>query len=388
MNHLDLFSGIGGFSLAGEWVWGEEHNILAFVEKEKYCQKVLNKHWPDVPIFDDIKEFRYGDVSNAFEFSPRSYTERKGRGQEWKPSKEGAEGLQQTNGEARPDEPIAACGIVAGKDKEYGQQTIDLLTGGFPCQPFSVAGKQRGKADDRYLWPEMLRVIQEAKPTWLIIENVAGIEGMAESTPLPDLENKANFGLEEGMVVTTEGTGYVREILEEIETCGYETQPFIIPACGVGAPHQRYRIWLVAWNTNCGGRLKGKIKEVQRRKDSESSRVRTNVSDTNETGQRKRWRAKSIQTEFSTSECSSETMANTKGAKCKCTSNPRTGREGPTDRNSNEHEGAWPVEPDVGRVAHGISNRVDRLKGLGNAIVPQVVVPIMQAIREIESNNT
>ena len=112
--HLDLFSGIGGFSLAASWVWGEQHDIHSFVEIEPFAQKVLKKHWPEVPIHDDIKTYTHDGTA------------------------------------------------------------IDLISGGFPCQPYSVAGKQRGEDDDRALWPEMLRVIKEAMPRWVVGENVAG----------------------------------------------------------------------------------------------------------------------------------------------------------------------------------------------------------------------
>src|SRR4051812_45727132 len=113
LTHLSLFSGIGGIDLAAQWAGFE---TVAFVEKDKFCQQILVKHWPEVPIYDEIKTF---------------------------------------DGSVFAD--------------------ITLLTGGFPCQPFSQAGKRRGKEDDRYLWPEMLRVISEAKPTWVVGENVAGI---------------------------------------------------------------------------------------------------------------------------------------------------------------------------------------------------------------------
>ena len=132
--------------------------MVAFVEQDKYCQKVLKKHWADVPIIDDIKEFRY--------------------------------------------------------DKA---EAIDLLTGGFPCQPFSQAGLRLGTEDDRSLWGEMLRIIKESMPTWVIGENVAGIVNM-------ELDN----------------------CISELESEGYETQAFIIPACAVSTPHRRDRVWIVA----------------------------------------------------------------------------------------------------------------------------------------------
>ena len=132
MRHIDLFSGIGGFALAASWVW-PSHDIVTFCEKDAYCQKVLKKHWPDVPICDDIFKMNGAD---------------------------------------------------------YGP--IDLITGGFPCQPFSCAGKQRGASDDRFLWPEMLRIIREAQPTWVVGENVPGIIGMALDQVLIDQIGRAS----------------------------------------------------------------------------------------------------------------------------------------------------------------------------------------------------
>jgi len=163
MRHLDLFSGIGGFALAASWVWEEEHEIVSFCEIDPFCQKVLKKHWPDVPIISDIREMKGSD------FVP-----------------------------------------------------IDLLTGGFPCQPFSTAGKRKGKADDRFLWPEMLRVISEAKPSWIIGENVSGIAST-----------------DYGMVVG--------QIKDDLGKKGYRVlPPIILPACSVGALHRRDRFWFLA----------------------------------------------------------------------------------------------------------------------------------------------
>jgi DNA (cytosine-5)-methyltransferase 1 len=318
MRHLDLFSGIGGFSLAAEWVWGKEHNIVAFVEQDKYCQKRLKDLWPDVPIFEDIKTF---------------------------------DGKQYTD-------------------------TIDLLTGGFPCQPFSVAGKRKGKEDDRALWPEMLRIIQEAKPTWIIGENVTGIINMELDNYITDLESEE-----------------------------YEVQPFNIPACGIDAKHRRERIWIVA-NSRGGGFCEQNI-FGQQQGGTEAVSTGENMANSE--------KPRSLPT----AECGTDNREqprmdiNKKGQWSEIRSNT-TGRGEQIVTDTEEkrlqgvgtrgkqvaqtHEGSelsmcgssngaiWHVEPDVGRVAHGIPNRVDRLKALGNAIVPQVVVPIMQAIREIEDS--
>jgi len=234
---LDLFSGIGGFSLAAHWAGIE---TVAFCEQDKFCQQVLKKHWPTVPIFDDIKKMR-GDELEA----------------------------------------------------------VDIISGGFPCQPFSVAGKRRGSADDRALWPEMLRVIKEVRPTWVIGENVAGIINMELDNTLFDLERE-----------------------------GYEVQTFIIPACAVEAPHGRDRVWIVA---------NSKSERCNKIKIHNETSFKNNV-----------WKRNPF---------------------CELSELEKMG-ETPNARNERGND--------------GLPDRMDRLKGLGNAIVPQVAYEIFKAIVEIE----
>lgn len=167
LTHLSLFSGIGGLDLAAEWAG---IRTVGQCEWADYPTKVLEKHWPDVTRWKDIRTL-----------TGESFYERTGR------------------------------------------RTVDIISGGFPCQPFSVAGKQRGKEDDRYLWPEMVRVIKELRPTWVVGENVAGIIKLA----LPD-------------------------ILYELEACGYRTRTFLIPACAIGARHRRYRVAIVGYSEHDG----------------------------------------------------------------------------------------------------------------------------------------
>lgn len=166
MKILDLFAGIGGFSLAAHWMGWE---TAAFVEWEEYPQKVLKKNFPNTPIYGDIREF----------------------------------------------------------DGTKYRGKVDIITGGFPCQPFSSAGKRNGRDDDRYLWPEMLRVIREVQPTWIVGENVAGI-----------------LSMDDGAVF--------EEICAGLEKEGYALQAFIIPACAKGAPHGRDRVWIIANATGRG----------------------------------------------------------------------------------------------------------------------------------------
>jgi len=189
MKLLDLFSGIGGFSLAASWAGIE---TVAFCEKDAFCQQVLKKHWPSVPIVDDIFKLR-GD--------------------------------------------------------EFG--AIDIVSGGFPCQPFSVSGKRKGKDDDRHLWPEMLRVIKTARPTWVLGENVPGI-----------------IGLE------------LDQVLSDLEGSGYETQALVIPACAVDAPHRRDRVWIMAWNSNSNR----KNEKIFNGKNTESRRICKDVGHAERSG--------------------------------------------------------------------------------------------------------
>ena len=165
LTHLSLFSGIGGLDLAAEMAGIE---TVGQCEWADYQRAVLEKHWPGLPRWRDIRTLTKEDF------------------------------YERTN-----------------------LRTVDIISGGFPCQPFSVAGKRQGKEDDRYLWPEFMRVIKELQPTWVIGENVPGIINLALDTVLADLETE-----------------------------GYEVQCFLIPACGVDAPHKRERIAIVAHSVN------------------------------------------------------------------------------------------------------------------------------------------
>jgi DNA (cytosine-5)-methyltransferase 1 len=278
--HLDLFSGIGGFALAAGWAGFE---TVGFCDNEPYAQAVLKKHWPNVQMHGDIKTL----------------------------------------------DGTAYRGVT-------------LLTGGFPCQPFSCAGKQRGKDDDRYLWPQMLRVIQEARPAWIVGENVTGIIGLA-----------------------------LDQVCSDLEACGYEVEPIIIPACGVDAPHRRNRVWVVA-----GGGMWPTPRTPSGGPDNSAKRLRPS-------GHR------------GTTNLLGAVLADNYKVPIKSTETSRNyEKDWPksndefVDRCGSTHRGQglqanWATEPSVGRVANGVSNRVDRIKGLGNAIVPQVAYQIIKGIREL-----
>jgi len=279
LTHLDLFSGIGGFALAAKW---NGYRTVAFCDNEPYAQAVLKKHWPDVPCHKDIREIR-GD-------------------------------------------------LYAG---------VTLLTGGFPCQPFSVAGKQRGKTDDRYLWPEMLRVIREARPVWIIGENVAGIVNMA-----------------------------LDQVHIDLEAEGYEVESLIIPACGVDAPHRRDRVWIMA---HAKGGKRGRLQDKGSAKGSQDcdqlSRITSGLSGKS--------CASNVADPVSQRRCGGNTEGKYAEDAGKSSSHPWHNTAGVA---------TWLPEPNVGRVVNGLPNRVDRIKGLGNAIVPQVAAEIIRNINLVMEN--
>jgi DNA (cytosine-5)-methyltransferase 1 len=311
LTHLSLFSGIGGLDLAAE---GAGFKSVGQCEWADYPTKVLEKHWPDVPRWRDIRDLT------------------------------GADFYERTN-----------------------RRTVDVISGGFPCQPFSVAGKQRGKEDDRYLWPEMARVVKELRPTWVVGENVAGIINMALDTVLSDLE-----------------------------AAGYTVRTFVLPACGVGAPHQRYRTAIVAYSDSYGKKYRRERERVHNeewdrktqecRWDHIEPRIRGNGENVPNTDSPRQEEFDSSkipdQQGFSGGNGYEGTICNTSGQRL------RDGAEKPLGKYREKQEPKrsdwWAAEPGVGRVANGIPNRVDRIKCLGNAVVPAQFYPIFQAIADIE----
>ena len=374
LRHVDLCSGIGGFSLGFEWA-GLSKPIL-FCDTEKWCREILAKNFPNVPIATDVKEL--------------------------------------------------------ANDPERLVPDHDILTAGYPCQPFSVAGKQKGSEDDRHIWPYILRIVAQKRPTWCVFENVYG---------------HIALGLD--------------KVLFDLESEGYSTRTFIVPACGVNAPHRRDRLWIIArivgdtkHNGSSTAKVGGVNEEDARRSQegseiteqssgasrsghdetlsrpndvaytdgndgrdgsstksqgrhsrmehrsgsqrqpigepkqtlADSTRLHSDVSDKHsEQGQRQEPQSRNSGSAVSVAD--SESFISDGGEHRKLTKKrERQGKlrreggfGGKEDRGWN-----WIVEPNVGRVAHGIPRRVDRLKGLGNAIVPQIAMNIGLAIKEQE----
>jgi DNA (cytosine-5)-methyltransferase 1 len=317
MNHLDLFSGIGGFSLALEKVG---FKTVGFCEVDPYCRLLLQKHWKGVTIHNDIKKLEAKDI----------------------------------------------------------KEPIDILTGGFPCQPYSVAGKQKGTDDNRYLWPDMFRVIKEVKPTFIIAENVRGI-----------------VNIQDGLVFET--------VCSDLESEGFEIQPFIIPAAGVGAPHKRERVWIVGYSKH-NGSLTSKIrrgnKEInagaQEGKNKTVESQGTSGSSNNEIMENSR-RTLRQGAKFSKENADESKQKNAnKSERSGSTSehyvadSERIHVQGQQNRSGQEQsrrESWWEFEPNVGRVANGVPGRIYRLKGLGNSIVPQIAEEIGKAIWKTLNQN-
>ena len=334
-------------------------DTVAFCDWEPYCQEVLKKHWPGVPVYGDIKELTH--------------------------------------------EKLKADGI----DK------IDIITGGYPCQPFSVAGRQKAEEDPRHLWPEYFRLIKELRPTWVIGENVSG---------------HLKLGLD--------------TVLENLESEGYTTRTFSISASSIGANHQRERIWIIANSNNAGDRTseheidKDRKKTVEGRKE-QSQLKSSRYSEDMENSGRSQWPwsfeqgedaneikkedADQFERSGSTSEPDvantksvssdgrehrkyteerdrerqvrregSSEMADTNDERCQeqrgsiaATSEGESLRKKSQRRSSREIADWWSVEPSVGRVAHGLPKRVDRLKCLGNSVVPIIPYLIGKSILEI-----
>ena len=349
---LDLFSGIGGFARGFEATGSIE--TTCFVEQDPYCQAVLRHHWPDVPILGDIRDVKGCEL---------------------------------------PIQP-------------------DVICGGFPCQPFSQAGKQLAQDDPRHLWPEMFRLIRECRPAWVVGENVAGL---------------IKLGLD--------------EVLSDLEGEGYATRTFNLPACAVGAPHIRQRLWIIAhadsdsepdkpFDDGAGsGQLgfgfggseapshganpndHGPRRAEKHQQDAqhgeaqlrdkqvrELGQVGQDVADTDDVADTKRGRRGQNREQRGLDKVSrsgahaklpikksSPDVADTDNADRRRGTKRRQVGDGELElhgeeRPANRPEDYWQSEPAVGRLADGIPNRVSQLRALGNTIIPQIAEEIGHAI--------
>jgi DNA (cytosine-5)-methyltransferase 1 len=323
---LDLFSGIGGFSLGLESTG--YFQTIAFVEKDKFCRQVLQKNFNNIPIEEDIRNVRGSNYA------------------------------------------------------------ADVITGGFPCQPFSVAGKRKGTADDRYLWDETIRVVAECKPRWFIGENVEGL-----------------ININNGMVL--------RQVQTDLEEQGFQVQCIVIPASGIGAWHQRKRIWIVAYSDSnrYSNKIRGSSTKEERisqehrqdhnttRKSSRASSVwETNnqhVPNTNDKGLQ-RFNSEQITPKQKlgfTSNKNDENVWHSESTGLQSCSNRQGKGEfwGTSTPREQCQRTWWQIESGICGIPHGLSttmdkNRSNRIKALGNSIVPQIARQIGLSIMKAELN--
>jgi DNA (cytosine-5)-methyltransferase 1 len=301
MTHGSLFSGIGGFDLAAEWMGWE--NVF-HCEWNEFGQKVLNHYWPNAELFTDITKSDFTKYANR----------------------------------------------------------IDILSGGFPCQPYSHAGKRLGKEDERHLWPEMLRAIREIQPTWVVGENVSGL-------------------------INWNGGLVFDEVQTDLEAEGYEVQPFVLPAAGVGScPHRRDRVWFIAYSKDNDARRKQS--KCCERKNSTQIRGR-------------------LRNEFAGDGFNGPTAdTESKRYQQSCTGNKEfSAQVGPGlhGRSSFEHGGCgtwnnFPTQSPICSRDDGLSTKLDgitfskwrneSIKAAGNAVVPQLVVRIFKAIEQMTNQQT
>ena len=330
MRHVDLCSGIGGFALGFEWA--ELSKPVLFCDIEPWSREILRKHWPDVPIADDVKE-----LAND------------------------------------PDGLVPDC---------------DILTAGYPCQPFSLAGERRGTEDDRHIWPFILAIVQAKRPAWCVFENVYG---------------HVSMGLD--------------EVLSDLEAEGYQARCFVIPAVAADARHRRDRCWIVGYselNGSSAAAVRGEPQEdggrssegqgvaeqpqgTGRPRDGQevargaraktvgdAENVRRSVrQDTEREGSKDQQdkpksgiRGEPIRSDKNVPNADSQRLQGV---------GQKRDNEGSAGLRSGEarwQKSFWEPEPAICRVANGVSGRVHRLKQLGNSIVPQVAARILWAIKE------
>ena len=334
MNVGSLFSGIGGFDLGLEragmrTVW--------FCEQDPYCQRVLARHWPGVPIFDDVRSL----VADANGGVLGSQRDRKETERERPAQLRGDLGRRLDSHGGRSDAPIG--NMAQDAVVPVSLPSVDVLCGGFPCQDLSYAGKGAGIEGSRSgLWSEYARLIGELRPRYVIVENVPALLARG-------------FG----------------RVLGDLAALGFDAEWDCLPASAFGAPHRRDRVWIVAYPNGTGSQGR----RLPRREYSEVSRPRHGGALADADGER--WERSRpardgwIGPENSGGRNRSASHVSDADNQSQSAGPVNAGPRGGLPQPQSGYEW-WAVEPSVGRVAHGIPNRVDRLRALGNALVPQI----------------
>ena len=344
MNHGSIFSGLGGFDLAAEIVgW----TSVFHCENNSFCQQILKYYWPNAINYEDIKTTDF--------------------------------------------------------TRHQGQ--IDILTGGFPCQPFSQAGRRRGSADDRYLWPQMLRAIREIRPRWVVAENVAGITGMVFPPQVTHVESETTH---EGKEVhrTLESAGILDRICGDLEALEYDVQPIIIPACSVGAPHRRDRVYFIAYTHQ----ERGKRGKHHRQKRSVQSHQERDAEKTQPAGQQLWPHSRQDRRPGATTNATLERLEGTSEQRIQSDAGRNSQSEAQfpfaawihakvqaTNGGGGNFFESFPTQLPICGGDDGIPSNLDgitvsklrkeSLQGYGNAVVVPLVVEIFKMIEAVEKAN-
>ena len=438
MKHVSLFSGIGGFNLACDWLGIE---TIVNCEIDDFCCKVLLKHWPDVPIVKDVNDVEAIKeiVANARCLRPQERQEQTAgiiqRSEEavanaydkWQPQPEGViEELRGRTLDRNQVTPHTTSGESRQSPEQEGREDSSrrdslLLTAGFPCQPFSNAGRKRGASDNRYLWPQTLAVIKEVRPDIVLLENVAGLTNMVFPGNVIEMATQAiqaisNFNLfgwtdfpktrEIQIPFTHIQKRILGGIINDLENEGYDFErtrtgePIVlcVPACGVGAPHRRDRVWIVSHSIRSGrtgDARRGTGQEFENGLLEPESQFTPNPnragsgtpgSGIDRIGQKEGEVNREQSLNGVSGQASPTSHASQQGLQGQQSGEPIR-LLGQCDRiGSNERpdwqENWYEVATRFCRVDARVSNRVDRLKALGNSIVPEVAYQILLAIQE------
>ena len=316
MTHGSLFSGIGGFDLAAEWMgWDNKFHC----EWNDFGQKVLKYYWPDAESFTDITKTDFTKYANR----------------------------------------------------------IDILTGGFPCQPYSLAGKRKGKEDERHLWPEMLRAIREIQPRWVVGENVFGLINWSD-----------------GLVF--------HEVQTDLEAAGYEVWSYVLPAVSVNAPHRRDRVWFVAYRS--GSSRKGELQQRQKQREfrgCDSEKITPNPHSNGQHGSNSEHEVNASERGEHAQRDVKQMGGNVTNAKRSGSSRKEHGQTESRQHTKTDPASRWtnfPTQSPVCTRNDGLPTQLDgitfpkwrneSIKAAGNAIVPQVALQIFKAIEQYEQQNS
>lgn len=363
ITHYDLFAGIGGFSLALEEVFDEPIRHI-FCEWEAFPTAVLKQHWPDGEFWGDIADLVTD--TDQWQSRPRvisksNEAEQLERGTAYPVPRDVTDTERKRLQRKQPQ--TEATGRYDQSDRgrrDQKQQGFTIVTGGFPCQPFSHAGRRRGTADDRYQWPNMFAVIRNVKPEWVIAENVRGL-----------------VTWNEGLVLET--------VCADLESEGYEVQPFIIPAVAVGAPHRRDRVWIIGRNTS-----NAKHDGLDGTKDTQGDTTRSNSDTTRQDELRQSKGADSLRQAPTDTRPQRWSEGSSESIRPARQESERQNRQYP-DWSRNWQEVAFAtcddaVDDGLPRLVDGVPYsrakwRKESLKAYGNGIVSQVAMEIMKAIK-------